>query len=125
MRLGADSDFDFEHGFYIDAVSRESVQLPIGWDSRVVRFTADVVDQTYGVAGFCLEPHDLCVSKAIAGRVHDNEFVDALIAAGLVDPQVILERLQGVLLWTEEYADDKELAVNRAANHIKYVVRSQ
>jgi len=123
VHLGADSAFDFEYGFYVDAVSRESVQLPARWENRVVRFTADIDGQAYGVTGFCLEPHDLCVSKVIAGRPHDNEFVDALIRAELVDTDVLLERLQGEILWTAEYADNKELAVSRAVSHIRYVLR--
>jgi hypothetical protein len=33
----------------------------------------------------CLEPHDLVVSKLVAGREKDLEFARALIEAGFVD----------------------------------------
>ena len=41
----------------------------------------------------CLEPHDLVLAKLVAGREKDLEFADALIARGLVDPKVLLERV--------------------------------
>ncbi|BBY98346.1 hypothetical protein MFAL_18130 [Mycolicibacterium fallax] len=121
--LGEESKFDYQHGFYIEAISRDMVLLPEGWDNRLVHFTAELSDQSYGVKGFCLEPHDLCVSKALAGREHDHVFVAELIKAELVDPQVILSRLQGTILWTPDYTHNKDLAVKRAVDHVKFVMR--
>lgn len=43
--------------------------------------------------GWCLDKEDLCVAKLCALREKDQNFVDALIAADLVDPQVIATRL--------------------------------
>jgi len=51
-------------------------------------------DNTGGVTGRCLEPHDVCVSKLLAGRLKDNEFSQALIRAGVVEPATLLERLE-------------------------------
>ena len=45
--------------------------LPSGWHKRLVRFETP---GTNGVVAYCLEPHDLWVSKAIAGRPKDVEF---------------------------------------------------
>jgi uncharacterized nucleotidyltransferase DUF6036 len=119
--LGEESDFDYAHGFYVEAISKDMVLLPKGWDNRLVRFTADLPDQAYGVTGLCLEPNDLCVSKALAGREHDRIFVAELITAVLVKPGVIVDRLQGEILWTPDYAQDKSQAVTRAVDHVRYV----
>jgi hypothetical protein len=52
------------------------------------------VDQLHGGAtGWCLEAHDLVLWKYAAGREKDDHFVRAAIAAGLVDPRVLIERL--------------------------------
>jgi hypothetical protein len=40
----------------------------------------------------CLEPHDLVVSKLVAGRDKDFEFAHALLAQGLVRAQTLIER---------------------------------
>lgn len=48
---------------------------------------------TNGRTGSCLEPHDLCAAKLLAGRAKDREFVSALLDAGLVDADVLAERL--------------------------------
>ncbi|WP_304116011.1 DUF6036 family nucleotidyltransferase [Mycolicibacterium bacteremicum] len=121
-QLGEESAFDYQHGFYIEAISRDMVLLPDGWDNRLVHFTADISDQLYGIKGLCLEPNDLCVAKALAGREHDRVFVAELIKAELVDPEVILSRLQGTILWPSDYIHDKELAVHRAVEHVRYVI---
>jgi hypothetical protein len=125
VELGEDSQFDYEHGFYVEAISKETVLLPEGWDNRLVKFSADLPEQSYGVTGLCLFPDDLCVTKALAGREHDRIFIAELITAGLVNPDVIVERLQGVILWTPDYTEDKALAVRRAVDHVRYVTRNR
>lgn len=122
--LGENSEFDDQHGFYIEAISKEMVLLPVGWDNRLVGFTADLPDRSYGIVGFCLDPCDLCVAKALAGREHDRIFVAELIKAGLVDSEVILRRLHGTIQWPPDYTHDRETAVHRAVEHIGYVVRT-
>ena len=42
--------------------------LPSGWEGRLVAVRNE---NTLGATGWCLEPHDLWVSKAIAGRPKD------------------------------------------------------
>ncbi|WP_308206129.1 hypothetical protein [Mycobacterium shinjukuense] len=46
--------------------------------------------------GWCLDKEDLCVAKLCALREKDQNFVDALITADLVDPQLIATRLATV-----------------------------
>jgi hypothetical protein len=63
---------------------------PDGWRERVV--IRDTLATTRG-RGPCLEPHDCVVSRLYVGREKDLEFADALIAAGFIDPNVLLERI--------------------------------
>ena len=44
--------------------------LPEGWRARLVRFESPA---TNGVTAWCLETHDLWLSKAVAGRDKDRE----------------------------------------------------
>ncbi|GMV05968.1 MAG: hypothetical protein AMXMBFR53_22450 [Gemmatimonadota bacterium] len=64
--------------------------LPEGWEGRLVRF---VTPGTNGVVAWCLEVHDLWISKAIAGRPRDIEFCAALVQRGIVDRKTIDARL--------------------------------
>ena len=47
-----------------------------------------------GATGFCLERHDLVLSKLVAGLMKDYEFVTALLDAGLVQIDVLHPRAQ-------------------------------
>ncbi|CAM3425439.1 DUF6036 family nucleotidyltransferase [Tsukamurella hominis] len=116
--LGEESGFDYEHGFYIEAIQRETVIFPAGWQDRLVRFECGIPGKAYGVSGFCLEPHDLCVSKALAGREKDWEFIRALVTAGVVQADVIHERITGTIEWPPHYEFDVSIAVERAASTI-------
>jgi len=76
-------------GYYIDGVGHDTAVLPQGWNGRLVALCNA---NTNGCTGWCLEPHDLCVSKLVAGREKDHEFVAALVHARLIDPTVIQAR---------------------------------
>lgn len=60
-----------------------------GWRERLVRF--DREDAAPAVA-WCLESHDLVVSKLVAGRQKDVEFAEALLGGGLVDVVLLEQR---------------------------------
>jgi hypothetical protein len=51
---------------------------------------------TRGVTAWCLELHDLWVSKAVAGREKDREFCQALVRRGVVMADVLESRLDAV-----------------------------
>ncbi len=70
--LGEGSPFHETHGFYVHGVSIETAVVPRGWQQRtkVVRN-----ENTLGATGYCLEAHDLAVSKLAAWRDKDREFV--------------------------------------------------
>ena len=48
------------------------------------------------VPGWCLDKEDLCVAKLCAFREKDQNFVAALVSAGLVDAAVVASRLPTV-----------------------------
>ncbi len=91
--IGEASMFHATFGYYAQGVVANTAVLPTGWRERLVRFE---VPDTDGVVAWCLEPHDLWVSKAIAGRPKDIEFCGALLRIDLVQPAVLQVRLDQV-----------------------------
>ena len=55
-------------------------------------------ENTGGGTGLCLEVHDLAVSKLVAGREKDLEFIRALLRNRLATAEVIEKRLATTLL---------------------------
>jgi len=76
--LGEDSPFHRTHRVYGDGVDATSATLPPGWEARLVRFESA---NTNGKVGLCLERHDLCIAKLVAGRPKDLAFIDSLLRA--------------------------------------------
>ena len=93
--IGEGSPFHQTFGYYAHGVSEETAILPGGWRERLV----PVHNQnTGGGTGLCLEVHDLAVSKLIAGREKDMDFLSVLIRHRLVNASVICERLKAINL---------------------------
>jgi len=96
---GEFSPYEESHGFSIDGVDLETSVLPDGWRQRLVRVqninTAPPGGEPMFI-GWCLDKEDLCASKLCAFREKDRDFVSALITQGLVDEQVIVDRLATV-----------------------------
>lgn len=93
---GEFSPFERLHGFSIDGVDLQTSALPDGWRDRLVKVQNENTAAPSGepqYIGWCLDKEDLCVAKLCALREKDQNFVQALIAADLVDPQVIASRL--------------------------------
>lgn len=88
--IGEASMFHSQFGYYGQGVGLSTATLPEGWQERVVSFEWG---DTGAAEAVCLEPHDLVLAKLVAGREKDYEFADALIASGLVDPEVLLDRV--------------------------------
>lgn len=91
--IGEASMFHATFGYYAQGVVETTAILPAGWRDQLVRFETP---GTNGVVAWCLEPHDLWVSKAIAGRPKDLEFCRALIDGGLVTEDRLRNRLANV-----------------------------
>lgn len=81
--IGEGSQFHQEWGYYAQGVEVSTADLPHGWEDRVEIFHRD---DTRHAWARCLEPHDLCIAKLVAGREKDLDFVAALIRVRLIDP---------------------------------------
>jgi hypothetical protein len=91
--IGEASMFHATFGYYAQGVVETTAVLPSGWRNRLVRFETPA---TNGVVAWCLEVHDLWISKAIAGRPKDVEFCNALVAGGIVRGPELRKRLNKV-----------------------------
>lgn len=85
--LGRRSRSARRRGFYVDAVTPELATLPIGWERRLKPLRVGKV------TAFCLELHDLIVSKLAAGRLKDMEFVGAFLRLKLADAKTVRHRI--------------------------------
>ena len=56
-------------GYYAQGVGPETPHLPKGWLDRVVRLQTPATNDR---VAYCLDPVDLFVSKAVAGREKDR-----------------------------------------------------
>jgi hypothetical protein len=113
--LGELSLFHQTHGFYVHGLLiEEGVTLPQGWEKRA----NPVVDEifTEGNIGWCVEAHDLAVSKLVAYREKDRDFVRVLLTEGMINAQILLERICSLMIdealrerldqWVQNTADE-------------------
>ncbi len=88
--LGEGSPFHDVFGYYAQGVDETTAILPRGWKDRLIPIrNSNTRDNT----GWCLEPHDLIVSKTIAGREKDLRFLEGAAKGGLVDLDTLRKRL--------------------------------
>lgn len=88
--IGEESQFDDTFAYYAQGVSITTAILPEGWGERLVEFR---VASSEPAIGWCLEPHDLALSKLAVHREKDYEFVSALLDEGLLDAEIMTARL--------------------------------
>jgi hypothetical protein len=86
--VGRRSRFARANGFYIDVVTPELATLPTGWQQRLkpLRFGK--------VTAYCLEVHDLIISKLAAGRLKDLEFAGAMLHLGVAEANTVRRRVR-------------------------------
>ena len=87
-QIGFASSFQETHGYYADAVGLATVVLTAGWQERLVPLT----DEAGKTHAYCLEVHDTCVSKLMAGREKDFTFIKELLDRGLADMEAFISR---------------------------------
>lgn len=109
--LGEASHFDDTFGYYAQGVGPETAVVPRDWRDRLVRVSGA---NTRGAIGWCLEPHDLVVSKYAANREKDRIFVRSAIRHGIVRPGELLLRAESLPLAADRVAAIK-LAIERDA----------
>ncbi|MBM3849610.1 MAG: hypothetical protein FJ396_05370 [Verrucomicrobia bacterium] len=115
--IGERSMFHETFGYYAHGVDETTAVLPTGWRERLVRVENE---NTRGSIGWCLEPHDLAVSKLVAAREKDLDFIATLLRHGLVAAETLRERLINTPFKTD---DGKPLALARLDRLVKRVVR--
>ena len=89
--IGQDSPFHEEFGYYADPVDENTATLPKGWESRLASLSPG---DTEGVAGLCLEPHDLAISKYAARREKYLAFTRELARRGITSRARLLALLE-------------------------------
>jgi hypothetical protein len=89
--MGELSPFHETFGYYAQGVEPGTAILPEAWENRLVAVTGPATRNT---TGWCIEVHDLLVSKYIAGRDKDRRFTRAAIAHGLIDGATLRSRLE-------------------------------
>jgi hypothetical protein len=74
-------------------VGPETAKAPAGWEERLVPLQVPPrVRSKTNATAFCLEPHDLILSKLAANRERDWDFAKDALAARLVDPEILVDR---------------------------------
>jgi hypothetical protein len=96
--IGEGSPFHQTFGYYAHGVSEETAVLPDGWRERLVTIHNE---NTGGGTGLCLDIHDLAVSKLVAGREKDLEFLAGVLRHKLAKTQTIRDRLTKTTLSPE------------------------
>ncbi len=88
--IGELSPFHETFGYYAHGVGERTATLPARWRTRLVPVYND---NTRGATGWCLEIHDLVISKLAAGREKDLEFAREAARHQLVWEDILRERL--------------------------------
>lgn len=109
--IGELSLFHETFSYYAHGVDENTAILPAGWKQRLVPLRNQ---NTQNATGWCLEVHDLAVSKLAAGREKDMNFVRRLIIEKMIHVEVVTERLDGLPLSSERLATIRE-----RLNHLK------
>ena len=88
--IGEGSSFHEMNGYYAQGVGPETAVLPARWQDRLIKISNE---NTNGISGLCLEVHDLAISKLVADRSKDLEFIQELIRQELIEKMVMIDRL--------------------------------
>jgi len=88
--IGELSPFHETYGYYAQGVGETTAVLPQGWSDRLVPIRSP---NTRGATGYCLEVHDLVLSKYAAGRDKDLRFTRDAARNGLVARPTLETRL--------------------------------
>jgi len=107
--LGEDSLFHETHGFYAQAIDETTCKLPAGWRDRLVIICNENTD---GVTGFCLETHDLMISKLYANREKDREYFKTACRLKIIKKDTLLMRLD----MTPDISDNVRERIKSAIN---------
>lgn len=86
--IGAMSSFDETFGYHADGVGPETAVMPADWMSRAsFHYIGEVT-------AICPDIHDLAVSKAVAARDKDADFVRILLEEKMIDIETLQDRIR-------------------------------
>jgi len=108
--IGAMSSFEQTFGYHADGVGPETAVMPDDWHAREkLYYIGDITV-------ICPEVHDLAVSKCVAGRDKDADFIRALFRHAMIELPVMIERIaqleptkypvQYIAQWTQRRAQE-------------------
>jgi hypothetical protein len=96
--IGEGSPFERTFGYYAHGVDDTTAVLPEGWRERLIAVAGENTDLA---RGWCLEVHDLAISKYVAGRPKDLDFTRVLAIHAMASREVLTERLAATKLADE------------------------
>ena len=88
--IGELSLFHDTFGYYAQGVEEGVATLPAGWKDRLISLSTPA---TRGATGYCLELHDLLISKYVANREKDRRYCRAAAKVGLATRSILEQRL--------------------------------
>ena len=91
-KLGIFSNFQLEHGFYADALGLATVVLPTNWQTRL----QPLLDEKGKIVAYCAEIHDVAVSKLIAGREKDFQFLKDAFLLEIISIEKFIARVRQI-----------------------------
>ena len=114
--IGELSAFHQEFGYYAHGVDDTTATLPAGWAARLVPIHNE---NTAGATGWCLEVHDLALSKLVAHRDKDVNFLRVLLRENMASIAVMRDRLRTLPVTPDqiELLAGRLLDIEAAARH--------
>ena len=97
--IGEGSPFHETFGYYAQGVWLDTATLPAGWRERLISICNE---NTRLVTALCLEPHDLAVSKLVAGRDKDREFIAVMCRHEMILHETIVSRISQLAIPPED-----------------------
>jgi hypothetical protein len=106
--LGEGSQFEAEHGFYLDPISPKLPTLPDGWEARLIQ-----VPLQHDITLFFLDPNDAAVSKYARDEPRDREWIQAGLSAALLSAPIIESRFRQTAFFDDRERRRAEAALER------------
>ncbi len=104
--IGELSPFHDTFGYYAHGVAASTAILPKGWRNRLIAIRNQ---NTRGATGWCLEIHDLLISKLVAGREKDLAFAQVAFRERMANSEVLSERLEDTEITDERLREAVQL----------------
>lgn len=105
-QLGKGSDFHKTHGFYADPITPKLLALPEGWEARLAP-----ISLKGGIVAFFMDPNDAALGKLVRAQANDLQWVGAGLKEGILNSEIIRQRLPTVFSITRFEADQARAAL--------------